>query len=80
MVTGRLTSLSPGWCAREWIHTNNMVVSSSTKRKPDLKYTLPGPMTMVDGLYNEYYGEAERAVMRRDLVKAINEVGVRLLL
>src|SRR6478736_3151986 len=34
---------------------------ASTKKK--IKFTLPGPMTMVDTLYDEYYGSREKLAM-----------------
>jgi len=51
----------------------------ATERK--VKYTLPGPMTMVDTLYDAYYGSREKlalafAVILSDEARAIEAAGV----
>src|SRR6202035_1164964 len=51
----------------------------STERK--VKYTLPGPMTMVDTLYDAYYGSREKLALAfagilNDEARAIEAAGV----
>src|SRR6187549_1230872 len=44
------------------VHTEDVkFLRASTKKK--IKFTLPGPMTMVDTLYDEYYGSREKLAM-----------------
>jgi len=52
---------------------------AQTKRK--VKYTLPGPMTMVDTLYDAHYGSREKLALRfaeilNDEARAIADAGV----
>ncbi len=39
-----------------------------------VKYTLPGPMTIMDCIVDQFYGEEKREDLRNDLIKVINKV------
>ena len=44
------------------------------KYQPKLKYTIPGPMTLVDVLFDDFYGESERRELIKDLIACVNKV------
>ncbi len=84
MLTPTITSslsagcLEPGWCAREFVRSKALLERVLTEGDGPvrLKYTLPGPMTMLDQLIDGYYGGdlAGRAAAADDLVGIINKV------
>ena len=53
-------------CWREWKRAADMV-----KDGAEVKFTVPGPMTLVDGLVDKFYGDEE--ALRSDLVAVIQE-------
>merc|ERR1719431_343375 len=59
-VTG---SLSP-WCYEEFLRAKEACPPGTT-----IKYTLPGPMTMMDGSYNHFYKDQRE--MARDVVRVL---------
>ena len=59
----------PGFSAKDWKRTNDLKNEISGGKAVDVKYTLPGPMTIMDGLN---YKPEDEAKIRRQLVAAIN--------
>jgi len=51
---------------KEWKRSNELKPEGSI-----LKFTVPGPMTLTDGIHNEFY--ATKQELQEDLVKAINK-------
>ena len=41
---------------------------------PKMKYTIPGPMTLIDVLSDTFYGEERKREMIQDLISCINKV------
>ena len=50
--------------------------SGEKKCSPKMKYTIPGPMTLVDILYDDYYGQENQREMIADLISCVNKVGL----
>ena len=71
-----------GWCAKEFSRSNAIFESvlgrtrSDVDRRVGLKYTLPGPMTILDQLNDGFYGgdKEGRRKAAKDLVKVLNKV------
>ena len=62
--------LQPGFSTKEWKRMNEIKGEICGNKRVDLKYTLPGPMTIMDGL--NYKAEDEEKI-KRQLVNAINK-------
>jgi len=76
-VVSQIVPRSPGWCAEEWKRSQSILEELKREggyEKAELKYTLPGPMTMNDMVNDndKTYGDAEK--LRKDLAKAVNKV------
>jgi len=65
-ITGPISVKKTGECAREWKRAQS--VSSHV-----VKYTVPGPMTILDGMVDQYYGKEKKRQLIEDLIQAINE-------
>merc|ERR1712215_315278 len=61
-VVAQVTSSPAPWCYKEYLRAQS--VSSVP-----IKYTLPGPMTIMDGTYNAHYEDHRQLAM--DLVKVL---------
>ena len=42
--------------------------------KPKMKYTIPGPMTLADVLFDDFYGENNQRELIEDLITCLNKV------
>ena len=42
--------------------------------QPKMKYTIPGPMTLVDVLFDDFYGENNQRGLIEDLITCLNKV------
>ena len=51
--------------------------ANSYEAKPQMKYTIPGPMTLVDVLSDDFYGEEKKREMIEDLISCVNKVRLR---
>ena len=68
-----------GMCWMEWERSQNSLTqllndSGEAKYQPKMKYTIPGPMTLVDVLFDDFYGETNQREMIEDLISCINRV------
>ena len=54
-----------GLGAREWRMAQEMTTTC-------VKYTIPGPMTIMDGIIDNLYGDSKRRDLIDDIIKAIN--------
>ena len=50
------------------------IKSDDKNYRPKMKYTIPGPMTLVDVLSDKFYGEDKNREMIQDLISCINKV------
>ena len=50
--------------------------ADSYETKPQMKYTIPGPMTLVDVLSDDFYGEEKKREMIEDLITCVNKVRI----
>jgi len=72
-----------GLCWKEWEKSENTLKallraipgckSEECTSKPQMKYTIPGPLTLVDVLSDEFYGEENKRQMIEDLISCINK-------
>ena len=46
----------------------------SQKTKPVVKYTIPGPMTLLEGLDDQHYGPENRRQLIEDTIHCIRQV------
>jgi len=65
-VRGQLSLKNGPICWKEWKRAKDLTDGNVT-----LKFTLPGPMTMFDGIVNLHYKEIED--LHEDLVKCVNQ-------
>lgn len=68
-----------GKCWLEWERSEKCLAKllqdvDSNKSKPLMKYTIPGPMTLVDVLFDDFYGENNKREMIEDLITCVNKV------
>ena len=68
-----------GKCWLEWERSEKCLAKllqdvDSNKSKPLMKYTIPGPMTLVDVLFDDFYGENNKREMIEDLINCVNKV------
>ena len=74
-----------GKCWMEWEKSakclNELLKNASeedcgTKKngQPKIKYTIPGPMTLVDVLFDDFYGENNQRELIEDLITCLNKV------
>ena len=61
-VVSQVTPTSEPWCYKEYLRAQK-------GSKVPVKYTLPGPMTIMDGSYNGHY--ADQRDLAKDLVKLL---------
>lgn len=47
----------------------------SQQSKPVVKYTIPGPMTLLEGLEDQHYGPEGKRRLIEDTIQCIREVG-----
>jgi len=65
-VRGPVSLKSGPVCWKEWKRANDIVTDGTV-----VKYTIPGPMTLVDGLANLHYQDTEE--LHKALIKCVNE-------
>ena len=68
-----------GSCWKEWERSEKCMTkllqdADSDKTRPQMKYTIPGPMTLVDVLSDDFYGEEKKREMIEDLISCVNKV------
>ena len=68
-----------GKCWLEWERSEKCLAKllqdvDSSDSKPLMKYTIPGPMTLVDVLFDDFYGENNKREMIEDLITCVNKV------
>ena len=61
-VVSKVTPTPEPWCYKEYLR------AQAVSQVP-VKYTLPGPMTIMDGSYNGYYKDQRE--LAKDLVKIL---------
>ena len=66
VVRGAITMKGEPQCWREWRRSADLVGEGAV-----VKYTIPGPMTLVDGLVDKFYNDEEK--LRADLVAVIQK-------
>jgi len=67
-----------GKCWMEWERSEKCMNkllqdANSYETKPQMKYTIPGPMTLVDVLSDDFYGEEKKREMIEDLISCVNK-------
>jgi len=65
-VRGKLSLKAGPICWKEWKRAEELVGGKAT-----LKFTIPGPMTMFDGIVNVHYSELSE--LHKDLVTCVNQ-------
>ena len=70
-----------GKCWMEWERSEKCMNkllqdADSYETKPQMKYTIPGPMTLVDVLSDDFYGEEKKREMIEDLITCVNKVRI----
>ena len=87
-ITGKIEAPNGDpWCWKEWRRTVDSVLkylrennkessdeALETEAKSRVKFTLPGPMTILDGIVDKFYGEEKRRDLIEDLINCINKV------
>ena len=68
-----------GKCWLEWERSEKCLAKllqdvDCNGSKPLMKYTIPGPMTLVDVLFDDFYGENNKREMIEDLITCVNKV------
>jgi methionine synthase II (cobalamin-independent) len=61
----------------KWLKANGQPVEDAKAR---VKYTLPGPMTILDCIADEFYGEDKQKELIDDLIAIINKVRTKKIL
>jgi len=67
-----------GKCWLEWERSEKCLAKllqdvDCNGSKPLMKYTIPGPMTLVDVLFDDFYGENNKREMIEDLITCVNK-------
>ena len=65
-VVGRVVPPPSPWCYKEFLRAR-----ASCPQGTQLKYTLPGPMTIMDGTYNRHYQVIRHAKLYLHLVSIL---------
>ena len=71
-----------GKCWMEWERSEKCLKKllqdvPSSDMKHQMKYTIPGPMTLVDVLSDDFYGEDKKREMIEDLITCVNKVWLK---
>lgn len=85
-ITSKIELLNDnGTCWMEWeksqhslnntLKTTQSLISNDENYMLRLKYTIPGPMTIVDMLSDSFYGESNQRGLIQDLISCLNKVG-----
>ena len=79
-VTSKIELLDDGGkCWIEWGKSEKCLTKLLEGAESDItscrmKYTIPGPMTLVDVLFDDFYGENNKREMIEDLITCVNKV------
>ena len=78
-ITSPIRPKETNWAGKEWQRTEKLAREIIAEKKNGLqnvhvKYTLPGPMTIMDGLVDNFYGPDGQEKLNEALVTAINTV------
>lgn len=80
-VTSKIEPANDGaLCWMEWKKAENdlndilKTQNNDKSSPPKIKYTIPGPMTLVDVLLDKFYGETKTREMIDDLICCVNKV------
>ena len=57
---------------QKWLKSQGETEDLEAKAKSRVKYTLPGPMTILDCTVDQFYGEDSKQDLIDDLIKVIN--------